>query len=198
MTKLPFRIIFISAALIILTVFIFFFLDKTSLSTLFSTKEKPKDQSSAFNSLNKDTIKTPNQTDTLTSLFDKDAGELKNKTDGFYIFALGSSLIDFDYFAPWNFEKTPFWAEIKSASVDTSSLDLKFVSPTTMPFVDVQKEVKVVGCAPYNSFLTIEDPRTTQTNMDFFATLADGDDMVGYCLNQECTQVGKLCKIYRD
>lgn len=196
MNKLPIRILVISIIIVTLLLSLFFFVDKN--------KKVIKSQPSAFNSLVKNQTEKPGQPKDgaidsgVADFFDKNGGELKNVPYGLNIFLLGLSIMEFNHEATWDYTNIPFWAEIVSASKDTSSLTLKFISPKSMPYLNEQKEVQVVGCEKYNSFLTIENPRSAQTDLDFFSKLMYGDDMIGYCLDQECAQVGRLCKLYRD
>ena len=199
MNKLPFRILVISIIIVTLAILLFFFIDKNN-----KNKKVTENQPSAFNSLIKNQTENPDQPNNIiidsgvAEIFDKNGGELKNVPYGLNIFLLGLSIMEFNHEAVWDYTNTPFWAEIVSASKDTTSLTLKFISPKSIPYLNEQKEVIVVGCERYNSFLTIKDPESIQADLDFFAKIVYGDDMIGYCLDQECAQVGRLCKLYRD
>ena len=123
-------------------------------------------QPSAFNSLIKNQTENPDQPNNIiidsgvAEIFDKNGGELKNVPYGLNIFLLGLSIMEFNHEAVWDYTNTPFWAEIVSASKDTTSLTLKFISPKSIPYLNEQKEVIVVGCEKYNSFLTIKNPES--------------------------------------
>ena len=199
MNKLPFRILVISIIIVTLAILLFFFIDKNN-----KNKKVTENQPSAFNSLIKNQTENPDQPNNIiidsgvAEIFDKNGGELKNVPYGLNIFLLGLSIMEFNHEAVWDYTNTPFWAEIVSASKDTTSLTLKFISPKSIPYLNEQKEVIVVGCEKYNSFLTIKNPESIQADLDFFSKIVYGDDMIGYCLDQECAQVGRLCKLYRD
>ena len=199
MNKLPFRILVISIIIVTLAILLFFFIDKNN-----KNKKVTENQPSAFNSLIKNQTENPDQPNNIiidsgvAEIFDKNGGELKNVPYGLNIFLLGLSIMEFNHEAVWDYTNTPFWAEIVSASKDTTSLTLKFISPKSIPYLNEQKEVIVVGCEKYNSFLTIKNPESIQADLDFFSKIIYGDDMIGYCLDQECAQVGRLCKLYRD
>lgn len=132
------------------------------------------------------------------AFFDQNAGDLKGKPMAEYVLALGLSLTNFDHDAVWDYKKTPFWAKINSIDSSRSLVSLQFISPVSMPYLKQYKEVKIVDCDKSNSYLTINNPRSIQKDVDVYLSYSPGDELVSFCSNSDCTEIGVMCKLMRN
>lgn len=141
--------------------------------------------------------KVSNQREAMV-LWKSETGGLKNIPDGYNLFLLGWGFTDFDQYSDWNNTNTPFRATVKAISQTEPSLKVVFTGPEKMPFLGLEKDIKIVDCSKKNSFLSIEDSKLKYGEIIFYNYVRAGDSLVGFCLNDECTKLGKLCKIYRN
>lgn len=130
--------------------------------------------------------------------FRENAGKLKDEPRGQYVLALGLSLAKFDDSVFWNYKLTPFWATIDSFDPIGSYMEVTFLSPKSMPYINQSKSVRLVGCEKHNSFLTIANPQSIQKDVNIYTRYVPGDQLISFCLDQECTEVGLMCKLYRE
>lgn len=176
-----------------LLIFIFVNTNKSTFNASSKNANNLTQQQTAFTS----SAPAPKNT-TLDINFDKYGGDLKNQTDGKTIFGLGTSILDFNFNADWNYANTPYWAKVKAIGTVNNTIVLNFLFPTSMPYIGKDMQVEVVGCNKNNSFLRDVPKQINAVSINFMTELKTDDEMIGYCLNKDCTQVGKLCKIYRN
>ena len=136
-----------------------------------------------------------------------DTGELskdvqdKYKDDpvGGKYFMLGWGLSNADPFVGWAYKETPFMAKFISAEFDdatnTAQVELQFTLPLNMPFKGETKIVSVT-CNPEYSYIST-DQDTKSNVVDILKSAVNGDGFVGFCVDEDCTEVKDFCKIFK-
>ncbi len=113
------------------------------------------------------------------------------------IFMLGMGYQEFDDKVKWNFQDTPFLAEIVNANENNLSLTVRFKGPKSMPSLGQEREIKMTDCNEQNSFLELENPRQVGGINNFFFYAKPTFDLVSFCVDIACSQAGIICKLYR-
>jgi hypothetical protein len=116
----------------------------------------------------------------------------KNDAEGKYIFQLGWGVVSVDDIRNWDYRATPFGAKIVSINKTAKTFVVEFTKPISMPRLGQQQELKFPECNEKNTY--INDGQTTSTDKVFADSINKNDEIISFCLNNACTEIGKLCK----
>jgi hypothetical protein len=172
------------SSLIAVAAAIYIKLYQTTSTTI--NNDEPNNSNSPFNQ--------PRAT-TVDDFYNKfGSKELKKDPQGDYIYKLGISAIDYNFDVDWDYKTVPFWATVNK--IDESIVTLTFIHPQSLPFKDTVKDIRL-RCSPAVSFLKDDVNNLNAIEINVASELNVGDNIISFCLNEECTQAGRLCKIYR-
>lgn len=96
----------------------------------------------------------------------------------------------------WDYKKTPFLGVVNWVELDSRFVSITITSPNSSPFIGKQLNMGT-QCTKENSYIELYDYAYIYNNThDFFDAVDPGVTVLSYCLNEDCTEMGRICKIF--
>lgn len=111
--------------------------------------------------------------------------------------ALGTTAPEYTTDETWRYDRNPIMTKIYAVDVDKKTFELAVKQPQNKVFtknitVDANK------CANKITFINDFDTKETSQSINNAIDIAEvGDTLITFCLNEECSSVGRICKFVK-